>query len=176
MYHVILLRQSPHSRHTLAALGFSANFYWTFWTCSATCFRFLCFLFFFVEADGLSKHVVLFENMEKEVVTIGFVWWRRQHTGSASAPLDTSDLLMTLLHHQERDAPCLFRECLPWKPPFWNKTTVLPWKHPPPHFFYQVCLVSWPLCLSLSISHRYSLGFQEHKIETKLSTHGTQMV
>lgn len=32
------------------------------------------FCVFSVEADGLSKHVVLFENMEEEVVTIGFVW------------------------------------------------------------------------------------------------------
>lgn len=44
----------------------------------------------------------------------------------------------------------------------------------PLHFFCQVCLVSWPLCLSLSISHRNSLGFQEHKIETKLSTNGVR--
>lgn len=38
---------------------------------SATRFR---FLWVFFEADGLSKHVVLFENMEEEVITIGFVW------------------------------------------------------------------------------------------------------
>lgn len=160
------LLKSPHSRHTLAALGFSANFFWTLLTCSATGFRFLPFFFFF-EADGLSKHVVLFEIMEEEVVTIGFVW--RQHTRSASAPPPPRRL------RSLNDSPppagkghslLFFRECLPWKPPFWNKTTALPWKRPL-HFFCQVCIVSWPFCLSLSISHRNTLGFQEHKIETK---------
>lgn len=39
-----------------------------------------------------------------------------------------------------------------------------------------MCLVAWPFCLSLSISHRNNYGFQERQIETKLSTHGTQML
>lgn len=121
----------------------------------------------FFSPDGWSKHVILFENMEEELVTNGFVWWRLLNTQSAPS-LDTSNISMMLFHLQGRSTPCSrCRECLILKPPFWKNKT---WYHrnsttssPPPSLSLsiriKVCLFSWPCCFKLSFRYKHSLFF-----------------
>lgn len=67
-------------------------------SCKSPC----CFLF--SAPDGSSKHVILFENMDEELVTIGFVWWQLLNTQSAP-PLDTSNISKMFTHLQGRSTP-----------------------------------------------------------------------
>lgn len=80
------------------------------------------FFFFSFWADGLSKHVVLFKNIEEEVVTIGFIWW---HATCKLSWCQTSQRLLFTFRKGNR-------ECLLWiKATIWKKKTkVLPWRHP----------------------------------------------
>lgn len=76
---------------------------WTFTLnvrlCKSPCF---CFLY---SLNDLSKHVILFQNMDKELVTSGFVSWKLLQTPRA-APLDTSNISMMFTHLQGRSTPC----------------------------------------------------------------------
>lgn len=75
-------------------------------SCSLLCkSTYFCIVFFSFPPDGSPKHVILFENMEEALVTIGFVWWQLLNTPSAS-PGDTSNISMMLIHLQGRSTPC----------------------------------------------------------------------
>lgn len=83
-------------------------------------------VFLFFSPDGRSKHVILFESVDEQLVTIGFVWWQLLNTPSAPR-LDTSNISMMFTHLQGRSTPCYpCRECLKLKPPFWKNKT---WYH-----------------------------------------------
>lgn len=76
----------------------------------------------FLSSACSSKHEILFENMEEELVTIGFVWW--QLLNRPSTPLwipQTSQWCLQLTGKEHSLIPC--RECLILKPPFWKNKT-----------------------------------------------------
>lgn len=62
-------------------------------------------MFLFFSMDGLSKHVIQFQNMDEELVTIDFVSWQLLHMPRAPR-LDTSNISMMFTHLQGRSTPC----------------------------------------------------------------------
>lgn len=107
---------------------------------------------FFSAPDGSSKHVILFKNMEEELVAVDFVWWQLLNTLSAPL-LDTSNISVLLTHLQWGSAPCTPAGRVSYLSLHFGKTKLDTIETASLLLCIgrKVCLFSWPCCFRLPL-------------------------